>query len=187
MRDYIKLGGTLCAIAAIVSFLLALTHNATSDRIAASQHEAQLMAMHEVLADVDGIDEGSAESLSVLQDSQVTSITRFTSSEGYVYAVGVSPVGYGGPIEMMVGVNSNLEVIGVSVIDNSNETPGLGSRTAESEYTDKFIGKKKGVTVVNRDAGENDVIALTGATISSRAIGKGVAKAIEAAEEAMKN
>jgi electron transport complex protein RnfG len=185
LREYIRLGGTLCIIAAVATLLLAVAEHVTSERIAAIALAAEIKAMQDVLLGVDGVDEDTATVMPQEDDSIVSSITRFESNEGYVYAVNVNPVGYGGPIEIMVGVNSNLEVIGVSVIDSSGETPGLGSRVAEAEYTDKFIGKKKGVAVVKRDAGENQVVALTGATISSKAVGKGIKKAIEAAEEAM--
>lgn len=188
MREYIKLGGTLCAIAAIVTLLLAVTEHASSDKIAAIEYEAEVRARHDVIISADGVDESTAIALPVVEDdSIVSSITRFESNKGYVYAVDVEPLGYGGAIEMMVGVNSDLEVIGISIIDSSKETPGLGTRATDPEYTDKFIGKTKGVSVVKHDAGENKVLALTGATLSSKAVGKGIKKAIEAAEEAMNN
>jgi Na+-translocating ferredoxin:NAD+ oxidoreductase subunit G len=80
-------------------------------------------------------------------------------------AIGVafkaSGKGYAGPVETMIGMDMDGK-IGVVKILSQNETPGLGGRVAESSFTAQFSGKNI--------SGLDDVQAITGATISSRAV-----------------
>lgn len=89
-------------------------------------------------------------------------------------AVAVAPRGYGGPIEMLVGIDKAGKVSGVKVI-NQRETPGLGTNVAGTKFLTQFLGKTK------RDQLEpkKDIDAITGATISSRAACLGVKEALE--------
>jgi Na+-translocating ferredoxin:NAD+ oxidoreductase subunit G len=69
--------------------------------------------------------------------------------------------GYSGPIEAMVSMDMDGK-IGVVKILSQNETPGLGSRVSEPAFIAQFSGKN-----ISR---LDDVQAITGATISSRAV-----------------
>lgn len=87
------------------------------------------------------------------------------------YCASVAPNGFGGEIKMMVGVDSTKSCLGVTIVSMS-ETPGLGSRTNTPTFLDQFEGKG-GVLKV----GEN-VDAVSGATISSKAVTKGINEAL---------
>jgi electron transport complex protein RnfG len=94
--------------------------------------------------------------------------------------------GYGGIIGMTVGVNADGKITGV-IIGSNNETPGLGSRTTEPDFTGRFAGislkdvLNNALTVVKQNKKEaNEIQAVTGATISSRAVTKGVQAALDA-------
>lgn len=89
----------------------------------------------------------------------------------YGYCAEVAPSGFMAEIKMMVGVDYTGAVCGVNVVSMS-ETPGLGSRTNSPAFLDQFNGKSGTLTV-----GEN-VDAVSGATISSRAVTRGVNEAI---------
>lgn len=86
--------------------------------------------------------------------------------------------GYGGTIELMVGVDSAGKVTGVRVLSHS-ETPGLGEKATKEQYLSKFIGRS------NSDI--NGVSLITGATISSKAIREGVKEGARVILKVMEN
>ena len=77
--------------------------------------------------------------------------------------------GFGGPIEVTVGVDTHGTVTGLSVGGSSfAETAGLGAKAKEPAFTDQFVGKTAPLTL------KVDVDAISGATITSRAVTDGV-------------
>ncbi|MGL6108022.1 RnfABCDGE type electron transport complex subunit G [Romboutsia sp.] len=87
--------------------------------------------------------------------------------------------GYGGVIKLMVAVDSKDTVIGYKILSH-NETPGLGDKVAKSPFKDQFKGKTiETLAVVKNPSDKKDVQAITGATISSRAVTKGVKIAVD--------
>jgi electron transport complex protein RnfG len=96
------------------------------------------------------------------------------------YAVEVAPSGFGGAITMMVGVSVDGKVLGISIISHA-ETPGLGAVSAANtdkgvSFREQFQGLIAGITIGD---GENQIDALSGATITSKAIVEGVNAALE--------
>ncbi|MFC1979166.1 RnfABCDGE type electron transport complex subunit G, partial [Chloroflexota bacterium] len=75
--------------------------------------------------------------------------------------------GYGGDINILVGLEDETTLKGITIISQT-ETPGLGTRITDSDFTDMFTGTKIDDIGLKRDNGGID--ALTGATISSRAV-----------------
>jgi electron transport complex protein RnfG len=92
-------------------------------------------------------------------------------------AIAVSPRGYSSAINLLVGVDARGKVIGIKVL-SQQETPGLGANIVRPEFLKQFIGKSA------RDPIEanKDIDAITGATISTRAVCSGVKEAIEKAK-----
>ena len=94
----------------------------------------------------------------------------------------MTPAGFNGTVTMMVGVDNDGKVTGISIISHT-ETAGLGA-TADANtdagraFRDQFIGMS-GTVSVTKDGGEVD--ALTGATITSRAVCTGVSAALACA------
>jgi electron transport complex protein RnfG len=68
---------------------------------------------------------------------------------------------------MLVGINSDYTIKDVAILSQT-ETPGLGSKITEKEFTGQFIGLSSADLALSRDGGSID--AITGATISSRAV-----------------
>ena len=87
------------------------------------------------------------------------------------YAAGVAPLGFGGAMEVMVGVNADGSLASLKLITHS-ETPGLGSRVGESEYLALYNGVTAGTLA--------GVDVITGSTISSEAIRTGMGYALDA-------
>ena len=87
------------------------------------------------------------------------------------YCIIVTAIGYGGPIYMIVGIDPSGGIKGIRILAHC-ETPGIGARINETVTGDKepwflrqFVGKRAGHLVLNQD-----VDAVSGATISSRAV-----------------
>ena len=95
----------------------------------------------------------------------------------------VAPEGYGGSINLLVGITDNGEVSGVRVIPPHFETPGLGDaiEIQKSPWINSFVGKSLANTSekqwqVKKDGGSFD--AFAGATITPRAVVDAVHKSL---------
>lgn len=71
---------------------------------------------------------------------------------------------------------------GYGYITSQSETAGLGANCTKDEFKDSFKGKSAEITVVKNGAKNNQIDALTSATITSKAVTRGVNAAIEAAK-----
>lgn len=91
------------------------------------------------------------------------------------FALLVAPQGYSGKIEMLVGVDSSGKVSGLKILSH-RETPGLGANIEKASFLEQFKGKRASDKIEPKV----DVDAITGATISSRAVCQGVREALKA-------
>ena len=98
---------------------------------------------------------------------------------GYVFTT--SAKGYGGDIVTMVGVLSDGTVSGMDFLSIS-ETAGLGMNADTDEFKNQYVGKSGEIGLNKNAPGENEIQALTGATITSKAVVSAV-NAITAAYE----
>ncbi len=176
VKEVIKVATILFAITAVAAAILAGVNSVTAPVIAENDRKAQEIAMKQVLPEATIFEKMEYE---VNENSTVTEI--YSSDAGY--AVKVAPKGYGGAISMIVGVDNDLKVTGVEVISQS-ETAGLGAKCTNSEFKAQFVGKTENIVVTKNGAKENEVDAITSATITSKAVTKGVNDAINAAKEA---
>ncbi len=87
--------------------------------------------------------------------------------------------GYGGPVVVLVAVSKEFEIIDFSVT-KANETPGLGTKAFEDEFRSQYWGKSADSLIVTKDPKNTENIqAITGATISSRAVTNAVKQAVD--------
>ena len=163
--------GTLLLISVVVAGLLGLVNYITADRIAAINQEKTAASMQEVLPSA------SYEEVEYTGSDALVKTVYAASEGGYV--VEVTPSGFGGEIDMVVGIAPDGTVSGVSIISMS-ETSGLGANAAKESFRAQFAGTS-GTLAVSKDGGEID--ALTGATITSRAVTSGVNAALAAAAD----
>ena len=168
-----RLAFTLFAITAVVAMCLAAVNGVTEQRIADTKAEKARQAVEAVLP-------GGGEELKTFEDETGLVSRVYVSDAGY--AMEVNPSGFGGPITMMVGVSREGEVLGVSIVTQT-ETAGLGAVAAAktsvgAAFRDQFRGMT-GVLAVKKDGGSVD--AITGATITSRAVTEGVNAALACA------
>ncbi len=98
-------------------------------------------------------------------DNDIYIIYSDEAKIGYAFiAVGK---GYGGDIDILVGLENKTTIKGISIVSHT-ETPGLGSRITESSFTDQFAGLNIDSVALKKAGGEVD--AITGSTISSTAV-----------------
>ncbi|MBQ7954013.1 MAG: FMN-binding protein [Clostridia bacterium] len=162
MRDYVKYAGVLFTITLVVAVLLGVVNMLTAPVIEKNTADKLKLATEAVL---DGKIDYTTESDHPIEgESTVQKITSYITLEGkVVYVVNVVTTGYGGEIEMVVGFNNRGLVSGIEIV-NMNETPGLGANAkGNTEWLSQFMGK-----------GQDELDAITGATVTSEAIQQGV-------------
>lgn len=190
MRDYIKLAGILFLVCAIAAVLLGYTNSVTYDKIQEQIVKANDEARKTVLADADQFDKLDDSTFSDMKAtgkySNVLEIYLAKAAGSFVgYTVKSAPKGYAGAVEVIVGVSSDGVIKGVKLGDNL-ETPGLGKNAETPKFREQFNGKSWAVPVSVIKSGtpkDNEVTALSGATITSKAVTLGVNQALEAAKE----
>ena len=190
MRDYIKLAGVLLIVCAIAAALLGYTNEITYERIQEQLVKANDEARKAVLPDADAFEKLDESTFSAMKSdgkySFVTEIyTAKAGSDVIGYAVKVAPKGYAGAVEVVVGVTVDGTIQGIKV-GNNNETPGLGKNAATPKFQEQFTGKTWAAPVNVIKSGtpkDNEIAAIAGATITSRAVADGVNQSLEAAKE----
>lgn len=178
----IKLTVTLFVTCVVVAGLLGLVNMVTDGPIAAINQEKTATAIAEVMPDMEGdpITLELTEEMTAAASSAGASVTEAYEAQAggttIGYALKIVSSGSQGSIEMMVGVDAEGTVTGVSIVDNS-ETSGIGSKVMDNEngVLDQFIGKSSADTPLT--VGKN-VDAITGATVSSRGVTTGVNAAL---------
>ena len=171
MGKYVtRLAITLLLITAVVAAALAGINSLTAPVITQLKADKLQKAIEQVLP-------GGGESVAFNdQTGWVSAVYRSDSG----YAVEVTPTtGFNGAITMMVGIDHSGNALGISVVTQT-ETAGLGAvaaatTSAGEAFRGQYVGLS-GSTAVTKDGG--DVEAITGATITSRAICDGVNAAL---------
>lgn len=169
----LKLGFTLLVITALVAAALAGVNSITAPRIAQLNAQKTQAAVEAVLP-------GGGQLLESFPDETGLVKEVYASETGY--AVKVTPGGFDKEITMMVGISEG-KVLGISIISHT-ETAGLGAVAAASNaagqaFRDQFVGLS-GALAVSKEGGQVD--ALTGATITSKAVITGVNAALACVE-----
>lgn len=188
----IKLTVTLFLTCCVVAGLLGATNMVTKDKIAAINLEKTQEAMKAVVAD--GENSTFSDALELTEEMKAAALAGGgTLTEAYEVQVGGAAAGHAlkivasgsqGSIEMMVGLDAEGAVTGVSVVKHS-ETAGIGTKVIENELTasgvgvlDQFQGMSAADGTLN--VGSN-VDAISGATVSSKGVTAGVNAAIAVA------
>ena len=167
----LRLALTLFAIAAVVAAALAGVNSVTAPVIAELNEAKTQQAIETVLPG------GYDEQLSDFDDQGGLVSKIYKGANGY--ALEVLPSGFDNTITMMVGVDNEGKVLGISIVSHT-ETAGLGAvaaaqTSAGEAFRGQFVGTS-GSVGVSKDGGALD--AITGATITSRAICVGVNAAL---------
>ena len=186
----LKVAGTLTVISLVVAALLGVVNSITEDKIAAIDAENTRIAMSAVAP------EGSefGDKMEVTDDMvaaaatqsgkilELYPVTNGGAEAGYVMKISAS--GSQGTIVMMVGVDANKAITGISVVSHS-ETSGIGTKVVENKpnsagvpVLDQFVGLSGAGSLV---VGSN-ITAISGATVSTKGITMGANAALAAVE-----
>lgn len=179
MRDILKMLVVLTAICAVSGFLLALVHDVTREPIEYSRLKfVKEPAVKAVLKGYQNDPIKDRLSILVGKDKKgkpVNLIVFPAKKDGKTFAVAFesSAAGYHGDIGVMLGVDlASKKLTGVSIVSHT-ETPGLGARITEPNFTGSFKDKP-----MDKELAVGDINALSGATLST----KGVVAAINNAQ-----
>lgn len=175
IKEYAAPTVVLFVICIVAAFLLAYTNKITAPKIAEVEKQNEIQSRQIVFEAADSFGEKFENKDGI---SLVPALDADGNTIGYV--VITVEKGYGGDISVMTGVDLEGKVQGVSVLSQS-ETAGLGANATKKSFLDQFIGKVLGITVTKNVPAENEINALTGATITSKAVTNAVNAAIEAA------
>jgi electron transport complex protein RnfG len=181
----------LFAITVVAGLLLGIVYNITKEPIANQQAKAKIEASKNVFATADIFTEyenfSSDEATNALTDAGLSGMDIDEVSQaldasgnilGYVITV-TDHNGYGGDIQFSMGVTTDGTLNGISLLSIS-ETAGLGMRAGDvlvPQFTDKnvetFTYTKTGST------SESEIDAISGATITTKAVVNGVNAGLE--------
>ena len=165
-KDMLKTGGMLCIITFVIVLLLAVGNYITEDKIAENKQKAEEQARTEIIA---------ADSFTQVEDNI---FAAQKDGETVGYTVNTVAVGYGGDINLTVGVSKSGEIMGIKIISHS-ETAGLGAKAAEQPFTSLFKGKTAPLEVTKNAPKGNEIAAISGATRTSKGVTNAVNSAVE--------
>ena len=177
----------LTAFTLVLGFLLGSVYEITKEPIAAAEKAALDEAYKVVFADAasfepeEGFDAEAAASCiasSPYPNDEITAVNKAVDASGNVLGYVINVISHEGSqadIAFSVGIQNDGTLNGYSVTTIS-ETPGLGVLVQEEPFYSQFQGKsEESYSVVKTaPAADNEIQAVTGATISSRAIANGV-------------
>jgi electron transport complex protein RnfG len=185
-KNVFKLGFILFVISAVAACCLAFTNYVTAGTIENMDLETNKAARQEVLSEATDFEEISPDDLAKIgseiglenPDELVEVYIGKNGDDVVGYMVKTAPQsGYSGEVQVLTGISNGGLVKGVTIIKH-NETPGLGALATESEFKDQYkdLTATEEITVVKTTpaSGSNSIQAITGATITSRAVTDGV-------------
>ena len=181
MSDSVKMSLKLFIITAVAALALGVTHAVTEEPIRQQNELAGIESRKAVLPDGEEFIEVDtaryqAEYPGIIE---VFEGRKGSTEVGYVFKI--LSKGYGGNMELYIGINTSESKLDGVTIASHSETPGLGANAAEPGFLGQFYGKPviSPLTVVKGDSGNaEEVEAITGAIISTKAVVEGVNEAI---------
>ncbi len=176
---------SLGLVCALVALSLLLGHQATHEQIAHAELQDRMAVLRQVLPDAlyDNSPLAEAETIDDAELGRLQIYPARRNGQLSAIAFQVSPVGYGGPINLFIAIDTQGRILGVRVLSHK-ETPGLADKIeiSRSDWIKDFDGLSLANTAraqwaVKKDGGQFDQFA--GATITPRAIVKGVLQALD--------
>lgn len=181
MNKIIKNTVILTIITLVSGIALGAVYQVTKAPIAEAQEQAKQEAYKQVFSDADSFEavkvdeQEAAEAVKAagVDDGAVideaVEAKKGSETIGYVITA-TDPNGYGGNIQVSVGIQNDGTVNGIALLSIS-ETAGLGMKATEPSFYEQYSGKQTDHFYVSKDGGEGEKIdAISGATITTRAV-----------------
>ena len=153
MKEFIRFSFVLGLICLITGSLLSIVNLFTQPKIKQQKIKAEQEALVSVLPEASEFKKTEGKDFDYyvgLKDKKIIGFVLKSSKKGYA-----------SDIEILTGVDTNLDTVNVKILSQS-ETPGLGNRIEEKRFLDQFSNKKLSQL--------SKLDAITGATISSKAV-----------------
>lgn len=168
MKNVLNIGLRLTLIAVLAAAALGYTNYVTKGPIEEQRQVTKELTMAQVLPEADTFE--SVEVPEAWQDRIVEASAGYSGDTLAGYAVTAIQKGFGGPVNVMVGIDKDGAFTGASILVH-NETPGLGAEAAKPFFIDQYNGRTAPLSVVKSGSpGEDEIQAITGATITSKAV-----------------
>lgn len=175
MKTILKNTCILTIITLVAGVMLGFVYEITKDPIAKAEEKAKQEACQEVFSDADTFDMVEQKTDTV---DEVYLALKDGDEVGYVITA-TSKEGYGGDIQVTVGITKDGMINGISIL-SINETAGLGMNAKKPEFMEQYAGKRTNHFYVDKDGGDGEEIAaISGATITSRAVTQAVNAALD--------
>ncbi len=160
MKKIIRISFFLLCLCSLSGLILSFVWMKSAGKIAANEKRAKMTAVATIFPGEE-ISELSLEGEKYWQ----------AGSAGYAFESSI--MGFQDEITAVIGVDSNMEEVRGIIILKCLETPGLGGEITKDKFLKQFRGKNPPFSVVKTAPREKyDIQAITGATISSRAVVK---------------
>jgi len=171
MKETARYGFILALICALAAGLLAGVNALTKSRIIAQSLGGERAALKEIMPE--GVN------FEAVISAGKTDYYKVFNQEGIFLGLifKASAKGYSSTIEVLAGISKDAKITAIKVV-SASETPGLGSKINGPDFINQFRGT---------DTGLSGVQAITGATISSRAVISAVKKRAEELKDIIKN
>ncbi len=178
----------LFIIALVSVSILAVLNQITMEPIAKAEEEAKAAVYRSVYSDAAEFEEMSGftglTSSYAPADGSITFNSVLAAKDGGGNVIGyvidaTSANGYGGDVQIAVGISNEGTLTAFSVI-SASETPGLGARASEDEFASQFAGMPAEEIVFTKTgkSAPNEIDAISGATITTTAVTTAVNEAI---------
>ena len=174
----LKICAILLVITMCVAFLLSFVNAVTKDTIAENDAKKVSEALSGLFPDA------SAPTANAIEGEYADKVNGFYEVKDGDTVIGyyadVSPVGFKGGVNMMVGLDKDGKSVGVKILSHG-ETIGIGTKIEDDSFLSKFVGLSGSIEYKKGANGESGVMdGISGATYSSKAVIEGVDMALSA-------
>lgn len=191
MKEPVRYAAILFIFCAISAGLLAYVNSLTEPVIAQAELESTMQSYEDIFGE-------KSTSLEPLDEAKLATIKeKYTAIEDVFvakngeevvgYGINVSANGYGGSMTNAIGILNDDTIAGFRNISNG-ETKGIGSQIEEEFYYSTYEGKSASAPLVlsSSPLADNEVLSISGATVSSKGVIAGSNEAINAYNEFLK-
>ena len=170
----------LFVIAAVCTALLAGTNLLTKDKIAEIAVQTEMKAKSAVLESAKSFSDEKTVTVNEKEYVYYDALDEKGNVMGYVFSVTVKS--YGGDLSAMVGISSETDKITGVEITAISDTPGLGMKVDSEDFLSQYIDRSGNIGVNKNEKTDTEIQAVSGATISSKAVTEAVNQAFSAYE-----
>ncbi|MCL2063870.1 MAG: RnfABCDGE type electron transport complex subunit G [Candidatus Cloacimonetes bacterium] len=172
MKDLLKYGLVLLIVASISCGVLAFVNSITAPLIEENKRQARINAQRTVFPE-------ARDFIEVDNVSMTFYVALDSENELLGYVLETVGIGYNGNIRAMVGINQDLSIKRVAILEHE-ETPGLGDKITRNDFLNLFMNLEKHDLRIDREGGR--ITNITGATISTRTLTNSIREHIELLE-----